>query len=236
MLLLDYDRQRWVYQYNIAVHIHAFTKVKSFIPTDRIKDIELKVNQIHIDLSHWIGNSNIQPYIHCIKTALNDHKLLSFSYIAHHGNASTRTLEPYQLVFKNSHWYLYGYCLERKDFRLFRLSRMSNLIMLEEHFIYKDYPQPELAFTDVFSTMKTDIKIRIHKSIMDRVLDYCAIDQFIIDDDAHYIVNFPFIKNDYYYDILLSFGNQCECLEPPQIRKKLIDKINEIVMIYKNND
>ena len=69
---------------------NALIKVKSFIPQDKAKDIELKTNQIHIDLSSWIGNRNIQPYLEWIKKALEDKKLLSFDYIAHHGNKTTR--------------------------------------------------------------------------------------------------------------------------------------------------
>ena len=40
--------------------IHTLTKVKSFIPDDRAKEIELKLNQICIDVSPWKGNSNLQ--------------------------------------------------------------------------------------------------------------------------------------------------------------------------------
>ena len=85
--------------------VHALAKVKSFIPADRAQDIELKVNQINIDLSPWMGNRNIQPYLEMMKTALQESRLLSFEYIAHHGNKKARTAEPYQLVLKNSQWY-----------------------------------------------------------------------------------------------------------------------------------
>ena len=46
--------------------VNALAKVKSFIPADRAKDIELKTNQIYIDLSPWMGNRNIQPYLEII--------------------------------------------------------------------------------------------------------------------------------------------------------------------------
>ena len=98
--------------------VHALAKVKSFIPANRAKEIELRINQICIDLSPWIGNSNMQPYLEIIKSALQENKLLTFEYIAHHGNKTTRTVEPYQLVLKSSHWYLQGYCYKRNDFRL----------------------------------------------------------------------------------------------------------------------
>jgi len=211
--------------------VNALAKVKSFIPADRAKDIEVKANQICIDLSPWMGNRNIQPYLEMIKTALQESMLLSFEYIAHHGKKTTRTVEPYQLVLKSSHWYLQGYCHKRDDFRLFKLSRMSNLQMEEEAFAPRDYEKPQLDFADILETMQTRIKIRIHKSVMDRMLDYCAYDDFSPDGDEHFIVDFPFIENEYYYDILLSFGDKCECLEP-HIRKEMKRKIQEIAALY----
>ena len=178
--------------------VHALAKVKRFIPVDKAKDIELKANQICIDLSPWMGNKNIQPYLEIVKTALQESKLLSFEYADRHGNKTARTAEPYQLVLKNSHWYLQGYCHKRNDYRLFKLFRISNLQMKEETFTPRDYQKPTLDFADILETMQTKIKIRIHKSVMDRVLDFCSYEDFSPDGDEHYIVRFPFIENDYY--------------------------------------
>ncbi|MDD3250995.1 MAG: YafY family protein [Lachnospiraceae bacterium] len=212
--------------------VHALAKVKSFIPAERAKDIELKVNQICIDLSPWIGISNLQPYLEIIKAALQENKLLTLEYIAHHGNKTVRTIEPYQLVLKSTHWYLQGYCYERDAFRLFRLSRMSNLQMKEETFVPREYQKPILDFAEILETMQTKIKIRIHKSVMDRVLDFCSYEDFSPDGEEHYIVCFPFIENEYYYDMLLSFGNKCECLEPLHIRTEMKRRIQNIATIY----
>ena len=68
---------------------------------------------------------------------------------------------------KSSHWYLQGYCHRRNDFRLFRLSRMSNLQMQEETFALRDYQKPTLDVTDILEALQTKIKIRIHKSVME---------------------------------------------------------------------
>lgn len=212
--------------------IHAAAKVRSFIPADRVKDIELKVDQICIDLRPWIGNGNIQPYLEMIRTALQDNRLLTFVYVAYHGNKTARAVEPYQLVLKGSHWYLQGYCRERNDFRLFRLSRMSNLQIQEEVFTPRDYQKPQLEFDDIWETMQTKIKIRIHKSILDRVLDFCPYEKFLPDGEEHYLVDFPFIENEYYYDMLLSFGNKCECLEPLRVRAEIMRRIHEAAAVY----
>lgn len=212
--------------------VHALAKVKSFIPAERAKDIEFKVNQINIDLSQWAGNGSIGPYLEIIKSALEENRLLMFEYVAHHGNKTIRTVEPCQLVLKASHWYLHGYCTIRDNFRLFRISHMLNLKMLDETFTPRKYEKPILDYSEVLETLQIKIKIRIHKSIMDRVLDYCTYEDFLPDGDEHYIVDFPFVENDYYYDILLGFGNKCECLEPPHVRKYLRHKIHDIAAIY----
>ncbi|MEG1278446.1 MAG: YafY family protein [Cellulosilyticaceae bacterium] len=214
--------------------VHALTKVKSFIPADKAKDIELKANQICIDLYPWMGNRNIQPYLEIFKTALQESKRLSFEYADRHGNKTTRTVEPYQLILKSSHWYFQGYCHKRSDYRLFKLARISNLQMQEETFTPRDYQKPMLDFEHILETMQTKIKIRIHKSVMDRVLDFCNNEHLSPDGNEHYIVSFPFIENDYYYNILFSFGDKCECLEPLHIRTEMKRRIHDIATLYEN--
>lgn len=213
--------------------VNALAKVKSFVPADKAKDIELKMNQIYIDLSPWMGNQNIQSYLKLIQTALQDNKVLGFHYIDHHGNATVRIVEPYQLVLKNSHWYLQGYCRAREDFRLFKLSRMSRLQIKEETFIPRDYQRPQLYLNEIVSSIQTTIRLRIHQSIMDRILDYCTFEDLTPDGAEHYIVDLPFIENDYYYDILLSLGDQCECLEPEHIRTRFKQRIKKVAALYK---
>ena len=111
---------------------------------------------------------------------------------------------------------------------------MSNLQIKDDTFTLRDYEKPPLEFSDILSAMQTEIKIRIHKSIMDRVLDYCAYENFSPDGDEYYIVRFPFVENEYHYDILLGFGDKCECLEPPHIRAKMKCKIYDLVSIYES--
>ncbi|MGL9730114.1 helix-turn-helix transcriptional regulator [Enterococcus sp. DIV0756] len=210
----------------------ALAKVKSFIPADRAKEIETKINQFDLDLRPWLGNRNIQRYIETTKTALQENRLLTFDYSDQHGNSTSRMIEPYQLVLKNSQWYLQGYCLNRNDFRLFKLNRMTNLQIKKEQFSPRQYQKPQLDFTNMLDTLQTNIKLRIHREVMDMVLDYCSFEHFIPDGNEHYLVDFPFIENDYYYNVLFSFGNKCECLEPSHVRTEMKRKIKEIAALY----
>ena len=98
----------------------------------------------------------------------------------------------------------------------------------------RDYQKPILNFEEILVSMQTEIKIRIHKSVLDRVLEFCTYDHFTPDGDEHYIVNFPFIENKYYYDVLLGFGDKCECLEPLHIRAKIKQRAHDIAAMYNN--
>lgn len=119
--------------------VNALAKVKSFIPVDRVDEIKLKTDQIHIDLSQWIGYRNVQSYLEIIKIALQENKLLSFEYADRHGNKTEREAEPHQIVLKGNHWYFQGYCYKRNDFRLFKLARISNLKLEKIFFTPRDY-------------------------------------------------------------------------------------------------
>ena len=215
--------------------VNALAKVKSFIPADCAKDIELKASQICIDLSPWMGSPNVQSCLELIKTALQENRLVSFDYIAHHGNTTSRTVEPYQLILKDNHWYFHGYCHTRKDYRLFRLSRISSLILEEETFSPRAYQKPLLDFSGLPDVPQTQVLLRIHKSVLDQVLDFCSYEDAKPDGSEHYIIRFPFIENDYNYNLLLGFGDKCECLEPPSIRAEIKRRIHNMAALYKED-
>ena len=212
--------------------VSALAKVRSFIPADQAKEIELLTGQITIDLSPWTGNPNVQPYLERIKQALQEHKLLSFTYLDHAGNRIPRVAEPYQLVLKGGQWYWQGYCHTRNDFRLFKLSRISEMQLLEDTYSIKEPPKPVLDASEIIAAKQVPIKLRIHKSILERVLEICDDKDISPDGAEHFIVRYPLIKNDYYYGILLGFGDKCECLEPLHIRAEMRRRAQAIATLY----
>ena len=82
-------------------------------------------DSILIDLSSWYKES-LTPKIETIQDAIGERHLVRFRYYSPTGE-SGRTVEPYYLVFHWSSWYLWGWCRDRKDFRLFKLNRMDGV-------------------------------------------------------------------------------------------------------------
>ena len=213
---------------------NALAKVKRFIPAERAKEIDLMTSQITIDLSPWSGNRNVQPYLEQIKTALQAHQLLSFTYLNRSGNKISRIAEPYQLVLKGNQWYWQGYCHTRNDFRLFKLSRVSDLQRLKETFVLREHSKPELDASDIVAKLHTKITLRIHKSILERVLDYVSGEDISPDGEEYYIVRYPLIENDYYYDLLLGLGDKCECIEPARVRAEMRRRTRALAALYED--
>ncbi|OAB44698.1 helix-turn-helix transcriptional regulator [Paenibacillus glacialis] len=215
--------------------VHTLAKVKSLIPAEQASDIEFKSNQIAIDIKPWMGNENQQLFLDVIKISFQKQNLLSFLYSDRKGNISSRKIEPYKLVLKENHWYVQGFCLEKQDFRLFKLFRISNLIMLDEIFIPRKLPTTISEFTDVMTKKQTEIKLLIHESILDWVQHYCSSEHIIPYGDNQFIVHFPFIVDDFGYSLLFSFGDKCECLEPLEVRTEMIRRVRNMKKLYERD-
>ena len=67
--------------------------------------------------------------------------MISFSYYSKKQEKSQRTIIPYRLIYKLNAWYVIGYCLEKLDFRIFKLTRIRELELVEIKDKPFDYPR-----------------------------------------------------------------------------------------------
>lgn len=210
----------------------TLAKVKSFIPEDKQHEITLKANQISFDLSAWLGSNDLQTKVEVIRTALEHCSILSFMYLSAKGDKVMRTLEPHRLLLKENHWYVQGYCLIRQQFRVFKLSRISELERTEDRFIMREIPPAFSEFTDTMSRKMQKIKLQFDHSILDRMLDYCGEENIIPLGNGKFYAYFDFIEDDYGYGILMSFGDKCQCIEPEHVRNEMKRRLNDSIKAY----
>jgi len=65
--------------------------------------------------------------VNTIKGGMKDAKILEFTYISARGEETSRNVEPYKLTLdKKGDIILYGYCLEGRGIRTFKIQRMAN--------------------------------------------------------------------------------------------------------------
>ena len=213
--------------------VTTLAKVKSLIPTEESGKVTSKSNQIAIDLTFWTGNQITQSYFTQIREGLDKNKYLVLQYLDGKGQTSQRKIEPYQLIFKESNWYLYAYCTLRQDFRLFKVSRISKLNIIEENFLIREFPDHPLDGSGWVDHRLIEIQLLIHSSLREYIADRCGEDNIKPYDATRLLVNCPFTEDDQGYNFLLSLSNKCECLGPNHVREELANRIEKMLHIYR---
>ena len=186
-------------------------------------------NWIEVDLSNWRYNKPSQDIFNSIKFAILDKKIISFEYYSK-GNSTYRKIEPIKLLFKSYNWYIYGFCLFRNDYRLFKLSSINHLEVLEDKFERCDETS-SIVDNAFYNQNLVPVKLMFDKSISYRVFDEFDKSEIEIDDE-YLIVNTNLPSNDYLFSYLLSFGSNVELLEPYDLREEFKKVIKEISKKY----
>ncbi|MFD1900067.1 WYL domain-containing protein [Enterococcus termitis] len=68
-------------------------------------------------------------------------------------------------------WYLQAYCLERNDFRTFKLSRINDLDALGEHFAPRPFQPAPLGKEPFYGKKWTTITLKVTHKIKDQLTD-----------------------------------------------------------------
>ena len=186
-----------------------------------------------IDLSSWYKDS-LAPKIDVIQSAIENRHLLRFRYYAPSGE-STRTIEPYYLVFHWSNWYVWGWCTSRKDYRLFKLNRMDGAAETESDFVCRDAPVPDLSNEAIFPG-EIQVSALFAPEMKWRLVEDFGPDCYTEADDGRLLFSAGYTDLDNLVTWLMTFGAKAEVLEPAQARDIIRKNAEETLRIYEEKD
>lgn len=193
-------------------------------------------NWIEVDFSDWQCNDKEKDKFTLLKDAVLNSNLIKFEYYNTSGERTNRTVKPLQLLFKSNNWYLKGYCMQKGDFRLFRIHRIRNLELKNEKFLNtfddEDYKE---AFKDCFNEnniKNVKVKMQISSEMSYRV--FCEFDEKYIlkNSDGSFIVTQVCPEDEWLYSYIMSFGNYAEVIEPKRIRKIIKERFKLALKNY----
>lgn len=182
-----------------------------------------------IDLSSWHKGS-LAPKIEVIQNAIENRHIIQFMYYAPSGE-SNRRVEPYYLVFQWSSWYVWGWCLERKDYRLFKLNRMDCVVETDRGFLRREVPMPDLSNEKIFPG-GIKVKALFTQDMKWRLVEEFGSNCFTETDDGRLLFSADYTDMENLVTWLMTFGAKVEVLEPEEVRDIIRRNAEEILKIY----
>lgn len=214
---------------------NTLTKLQSMTKENDLLKQKTNYQNFSIDLEPNQGNRSLRILLKVIETAMNSKRCLLFNYTDKSGDGTSRKVEPYKVVFKESNWYLQAFSIERNDYRIFKLARMSDVQLAEETFTPRDFVPLPMDGSNWMTKDIVTVIIRIEKSIKDKVIERFGEEYIIADDESNYIAKYPIADNEEGYNVLLKFGRKCEIIEPLSVRKNFKEYLMKIMEKYGDN-
>jgi len=182
-----------------------------------------------IDILPWGYRERQRKNLGLINASIRSRNPIVFVYRNSSGKSARRTVEPMTLVFKGYAWYLFAFCRERNDYRIFRLSRISELRIIPGRFerrkaSYRDYMDDGEP-----KGPRLDLTLEFAPETRFQVEDYFDGECIEVKDDGRLVVKTSFVEGEWVYSMLLGYGGKVRVLSPLSVRKKLAEKAKKIL-------
>ena len=219
-------------QNQILFALQGMKKVKGQDEEDILEKLSILFNKkindwIKVDFSNW---SNIQEErFDIIKSAILNKQLVQFTYYNSNGEESKRTVEPLQIWFKDKSWYLVSYCKLKQDYRIFKIARIKEVKILQEHF-ERELPKKEDNEKHNFKII--ELELEINKAMTYRVYDEFESKEITKKEDGNFIIKVKYPENEWGYGYILSFGEYAKVLNPGYAKNIIKDKLQKTLKNY----
>jgi len=178
-----------------------------------------------IKLSPLISDEFFKANLSSLSSARDSLSKVDIKYYDVNFNETQRTIHPYTLLMLGTIWYVYGYCELRMDFRLFKLSRIISVEVLEDKFDKIDSPTEKPWESNTYDKEYEErIILKLDKCLLGKIADIFDYHNCDIKDD-YILVTFNSIIDEWIFPILLSLTPYVEILKPVHLKKSYTEKL-----------
>ena len=139
-----------------------------------------------------------------------------------------RIVEPLQIWFKDKSWYLISYCRNKEDYRIFKIARIKEVKMLQEHF-ERELPKEE---NEQYNFKTIELELEINKAMTYRVYDEFESKEITKKQDGNFMIKVKYPENEWVYGYILSFGEHAKVLSPGYAKNIIKDKLQKTLKNY----
>lgn len=210
----------------------SIEKLQHLIPENQIDHLKLNMEQIIISMPPWANNNSQKKLVKEIRQAIHISKLITITYQNYKNEITVREIEPMSIVFKGYSWHLYAYCRLRKNFRIFKLSRILQLNTENLSFERRKQSYFDLEEQTKQQENIIHVTLKFSAEVKTRVEDIFPRANIQTLNNGEMIVTTQFPDKEWYFSLILSFGNHVEVLEPEDIRQATASKVKSMFEKY----
>lgn len=194
----------------------------------------VKNERFVIDSTSWQNPDLCRYTISALGRAIDGGKSVRISYVDKRDSRTERVFDPYTLVLKEGVWYAYGWCHVREDFRLFKLSRIKALNVLEESFEKRPGDVYKKLAEEFIDREKTDIEIELDSDALASVEEWLGVDSVTTTEtEGVYRAKGYVYSEDLLIKKLLAFGSHVKVLSPDFVAEELAAELTRAAALYK---
>jgi len=208
-----------------------------FIDTEqvlgRLRNFFASTNRewVEVDFSRWGHSEKDNAKFEMLKNAIINESVVSFDYLSPYGESKGREVYPLKLSFKSKAWYLKAFCLTENDYRIFKFTRINNMMALDKSFNSNDYEIPSMqSAEEPLSSDFIDVRLFVSQNAKYRIYDEFAESDIMVNEDGSFTIRTALGL--WIYDYILSYGTAVEVIEPQYIRDELLERVEKIKNKY----
>lgn len=232
----DFIEQRLDTEYS-SVAEEARRKIEAILP-EPVRDESTRIHETMrvLHAGEPLTGERVKNYLGQVRRAILERRKISITYLKKipesDGNRkSIREVDPYGLTFVQGNWTLIGRCDLRKDIRHFRLSRMTELVVLEKRF-----PMPQgfnLSHYRPRDDRNERVLVKANSEISDKIAETGNFYMEATEERedgllVHYRVRDPEELVPY----ILGWGGDVEVIEPESLRRRIREEAKKILERY----
>jgi predicted DNA-binding transcriptional regulator YafY len=176
-----------------------------------------------------------------LSQAILEHRLIHMVYFtASTGKTSSRTAEPYNLRNFQGEWYLIALDCDKKEIRVFHTSRIRELTLLEEKFIFPNTFDLNKYTEEGFSMIRGSQKFHVElifdeyqsRWIRERPQLHPTEQRSTLPDGSLKII-MTVTALDGVKRFVMQYGSHVQVIKPLELRQEILSEINKMQDFYK---
>ncbi len=194
-----------------------------------------KAGDSGIILDFSILREGDEKNLQLLQSAVLSKRAVSFTYTNAENVTRTHVVEPLAVLYRWYAWYLLAYSAVRKDYRTYKLVRMSDLLVTDIAFSREHESAGAILRAADQSDTRTymNVTIRCKAEAKARAAEYLSgivTEEF---PDGDVLMTLNVVENEHFwFGTLLSLGGSVEILEPESLRLRVLDAAWDIVALY----